>query len=78
MSKQRKRKPRRDAVWLAKQMEAVATMMWTVAESMEYAAGFDQRLKNQAIRLAAHSEMLDRAASQVREKANLKGSEGKQ
>jgi hypothetical protein len=40
--------------------------MWTVAESMEYAAGFDQRLKNQAIRLAAHSAMIDRAASQVR------------
>jgi hypothetical protein len=37
---------------------------------MEYAAGFDQRLKNQALRLAAHSAMLDRAASQVRVKAN--------
>jgi hypothetical protein len=78
MSNQRNRKPRRDADWLAKQMEAVATLMLTVAESMEYAAGFDQRLKNQALRLAAHSGMLDREARQVREKANLKGSEGKQ
>jgi hypothetical protein len=75
MTKQRKRKSkpatlRMDADWLAEQMAATATMMWTVAERMEYFAGFNPRLRDHAFRLAAFGSILKTWCSEVREQAN--------
>jgi hypothetical protein len=58
-----------DADFLAEQMAAVATMMWTVAERMEYFAGFEPKLKDRALRLAALGAVLKTWASEVREQA---------
>jgi hypothetical protein len=72
MSKQRKRKPeklRLDADWLAKQMTAVATMMWTVAERMEHFNGFNPNLKERGLKLASLGVMLDMWADEVRARA---------
>jgi hypothetical protein len=74
MSKQRKIKPeklRLDADWLAKQMSAVSTMMWTVAEQMwDFdLAGFSPNLKNRARILAEHGAMLSMWADEVRAQA---------
>jgi hypothetical protein len=82
MSKQRKSKPATlrmdadwrekkmelDANWLAKQMAAVSTMMWTVAEQMWGfdLAGLSPNLKNRARILASHGMMLDNWADEVR------------
>jgi hypothetical protein len=91
MSKQRKRKPATlrmdadwrekkmelDANWLAKQMSAVSTMMWTVAEQMwDFdLAGLSPNLKNRARILASQGMMLDMWADEVRAqaKANKRG-----
>jgi hypothetical protein len=74
MSKQRKSNPeklRMDAEWLATQMAAVATMMWTVAERMdeEDFNGLNPKLKPRALTLANHGVMLDMWASELREQA---------
>jgi hypothetical protein len=69
MSKQRKSNPatlRMDSDWLARQMSAVATMMWTVAERMEESAVFDKKLKDRALVLATHGAMLSMWADEVR------------
>jgi hypothetical protein len=66
-----------DAEWLATQMAAVATMMWTVAEQMwDFdLAGFSPNLKERARILASQGMMLDMWADEVREqaKANKRG-----
>jgi hypothetical protein len=78
VSKQRKSKSkpatlRTDAEFLAEQMAAVATMMWTVAESMEYFAGFNPRLVKHGRQLAGASAMLKEWAGFVIEQARKGG-----
>jgi hypothetical protein len=78
MSKQRKSKPatqrqRLDADFLAKQMAAVCTMMWTVAERMEYFAGFNPKMKSRVRILAMHAAMLSMWSDEVREQAKREG-----
>jgi hypothetical protein len=80
MTLQRKRKPATfsgDAEFLAEQMAATATMMWTVAERMEYFAGFDPNARARAGRVAAWSVILGTWASYVREQANNQKGGGK-
>jgi hypothetical protein len=77
MSKQRKskRKPATlasDYDFLAEQMWALSTMMWTVAERMEYFAGFNPKLKARALRVAALAALLRTWSSDVRKEA-MKG-----
>jgi hypothetical protein len=72
MSKQRKSNPeklRLDADFLAKQMQAVSTMMWTVAEQMEDFNGFNPRLKERGLKLASLGVLLDMWADEVRAQA---------
>jgi hypothetical protein len=80
MNKQRKRKPatlRTDAEFLAEQMAAAATMMWTVAERMEYFAGFNPKLSKHGRQLAGASVILREWAGFVREQANEQNGGGK-
>jgi hypothetical protein len=80
MTKQRKRKPATlssDAEFLAEQMWALSTMMWTVAERMEYFAGFNPKLKQRAMHMAALSFSLRNWCSEVREQANKQKGGGK-
>ena len=82
MNKQRKRKRkpatlRMDAEFLAEQMAATATMMWAVAERMEYFAGFNPRLSKHGRQLAGASAILREWAGYVREQANKQKGEGK-
>jgi hypothetical protein len=78
MSKQRKSNPtklRMDAEWLATQMAAVATMMWTVAEQMwDFdLSGISPNLKERARILAAQGIMIDMWADEVRAQAKQRG-----
>jgi hypothetical protein len=76
MSKQRKSKPATlpmDDDWLAKQMVAVSTMMWAVAERMEYFAGFNPKMKSRVRILAMHGAMLSMWADEVRAQAKQRG-----
>jgi hypothetical protein len=78
--RKRKRKPatlRMDAEFLAEQMAAVATMMWTVAERMEYFAGFNPKLKGRALRTAEVAAVLRTWCSEIREQANKQKGGGK-
>jgi hypothetical protein len=71
----KKRKPatlRMDAEFLAEQMAATATMMWTVAERMEYFAGFNPVLKKRAFQMAARGALIKTWSSDVRKEA-MKG-----
>ena len=82
MTKQRKRKSKpvallTDAELLAEQMEAAATIMWTVSEKMEYFAGFDPKTRDRPLRVAAWSVILRTWASEVREQANKQKGGGK-
>jgi hypothetical protein len=82
VTKQRKRhsKPATlssDADFLAEQMWALSTMMWTVAERMEYFAGFNPKLKHRAMHMAALSFSLRNWCSEVREQAATKKGGGK-
>ena len=82
MTKQRKRKIkpatlRTDAEFLAEQMWALSIMMWTVAERMEYFAGFDPLLGWRSRDLAGASSTLKEWAKEVREKAATKNGGGK-
>jgi hypothetical protein len=90
MTKQRKRKPedprkdaeyravhRMDAAYLAEQMWSVATMMWTVAERMEYFAGFNPKMRGRALRLAEVAAVMMTWCSEVREQATTKNGGGK-
>ena len=80
MTKQRKRKPatlRMDADWLAVQMAALATMMWIVAERMEYFAGFNPKLSKHGRQLAGASAIVKEWAGFVREQANKQKGETK-
>jgi hypothetical protein len=80
MTKQRKRKPATlacDSDFLAEQMWGLSTMMWTVAERMEYFAVFDPKLKERALRLAALAALLRTWSSEVREQANKQKGGGK-
>jgi len=73
VTKQRKRKPatpRTYAELLAEQMEAAATIVWTVSEKMECFAGFYPKTRDRPLRVAAWSVMLRTWASEVREQAN--------
>jgi hypothetical protein len=60
-----------DADWLARQMDAVSTMMWTVAErmAMEEFDGFNPKLKNSAMIMAKHAALLSIWADEVRAQA---------
>jgi len=62
--------PRADAELLAEQMEAAATIVWTVSEKMEYFAGFYPKTRDRPLRVAAMSVILRTWASEVREQAN--------
>jgi hypothetical protein len=78
MSKQRKIKPeklRLDADWLAKQMEAVSTMMWAVTERMDDFDWdeFSPKMKPRARILAMHAAMLAMWADEVRAQAKKIG-----
>jgi hypothetical protein len=82
MSKQRKRNSKpatlsSDADFLAEQMDAVAAMMWTVAERMEYFAGFYNALKDRALRVGYFSIIINKWAREVREQANKQNGGGK-
>jgi hypothetical protein len=82
MTKQRKRKSnpatlRSDAEFLAEQMWALSTMMWTVAERMEYFAGFNPKLRSRALRLAEVAAVVRTWCSEVREQANKQKGGGK-
>ncbi len=80
MSKQRKRKPATlasDAEFLAEQMAATATMMWTVAERMEYFAGFHPEMKARAFLVASQAHFLRVWSSECREQANKQKGGGK-
>jgi hypothetical protein len=83
MTKQRKSKPkdprkdaeyravhRMDAAYLAEQMAAVATMMWTVAERMEFFAGFNPKMRGRAVRLAEVAAVVRTWCSEVRGQSN--------
>jgi hypothetical protein len=77
MSKQRKSNPeklRLDADWLAKQMAAVATIMWTLTEQMDDFDwdGFSPKMKPRARILAMHGAMLSMWADEVRAQAKQK------
>jgi hypothetical protein len=72
MSKQRKIKQaalRMDADWLAKQMAAVSTMIWTVAELAEEFYGLNPKMKPRVRMLAIHAAMLSMWADEVRAQA---------
>jgi hypothetical protein len=82
MTKQRKRKSKpvtllMDADLLAEQMEAAATIVWTVSDMMEYFAGFDPKTRDRPLRVAAMSVFLRTWASDVREQANKQKGGGK-
>jgi hypothetical protein len=80
MTKQRKRIPatlRTDADFLAEQMWALSTMMWTVAERMEYFAGFNPKMRGRAFRLAGVASVLKTWCSEVREQTTTKKGGGK-
>jgi hypothetical protein len=71
----RKKKMELDAYWLAKQIAALATMMWTVAERMEHFDRLNPNMKGRATMLASQGMMLDNWADEVRAqaKANKRG-----
>jgi len=78
MTKQRNRKSKpatlaSDAEFLAEQMAALSIMMWTVAERMEYFAGFNPKMRGRALRLAQVAAVLRTWCSEVREQATKNG-----
>ena len=63
---------RHDANFLADQIDAVATLMWALAERMEYYAGFSGELNRHAREMAGASEIARGWAKAIRGE-NMKG-----
>ena len=61
---------RHDAAFLADQIDAVATLMWALAERMEYYAGFNGELNRHAREMAGASAIARGWAKAIRPMPN--------
>ena len=57
---------RQDADYLAEQIEAVATLMWALAERMEYFAGFNGEMVKHSREMAGASVIARKWAAAIR------------
>ena len=68
MSKPKHKLSAMDADCLAEQIEAVATMMWALAERMEYYGVFNSKLTRHAREMAGASALAKGWAKAIRER----------